>query len=387
MGSADKRDACVTESNHRSNFNEIAILVRGRRGPVSHDAFRILGASPVGVSRRVRRVRLGRLGGGGTVEGELARGMGMFAMGLGQYSKHTAVADSINVDTVKRWNRYLHETQLESNRRRREQLTNDRKRTVEAVAATQKRLRDNPEPRDILQGDALNVALDEITDPRVYYRILPASRERVGGATIRAIPFRYGSAAITVGLHQLATESVPPPLQTPEFETDRAAFKRLDQEITKQIAADQEPDPATVKQLLAAIYAAEEKAAKTLRPNSLESKQAERYLKALHGLVVMLKTPAIDDIVAGTEKRTDASLGDLLNFMSAFNLRFGPAVTPPQRQAYTALYLQLVKLRDEAAKVLAGTTPKPPAAVDAAVAEDFFSTMTYDDLQKKAPKP
>jgi hypothetical protein len=326
-------------------------------------------------------------GGVGTHEGDVARGMGMFAMGVGQYNKHTAVADSINVDTVKRWNQYVHEAQMESNRRRREQLTNDRNRTVEAVAATQKRLRDNPEPRDILQGDALNVALDEITDPRVYYRILPAARERVGGANIRAIPFRYGAAAITVGLHQLATEAVPAPLRTPEFEADREAFKRLDQEIVRQIAADQEPDPKTVNQLLAAIYAAEDKAAKTLRPNSLESKQADRYLKALHGLVVMLKAPALDDILDGSEKRADASLGDLLNFMTSFNLRFGPAVTPPQRQAYTALYPQLVKLRDESAKVLAGTTPKQPAVASAASIEDFFSTMTYDDLRKKAPKP
>ena len=72
--------------------------------------------------------------------------------------------------------------------------------------------------------------------------------------------------------------------------------------------------------------------------------------------------------------------------MTAFNLRFGPAVTPPQRQAYTALYPQLVKLRDEAAKALADSTSTPGKPAVAA-AEDFFSTMTFDGLQKRAPKP
>jgi len=122
-----------------------------------------------------------------------------------------------------------------------------------------------------------------------------------------------------------------------------------------------------------------------LRPNSLESKQADRYLKALHGLVVMLKTPKLDGYLEGVEKRNDASVGELLNFMTSFNLRFGPAVTPPQRKAYTELYPQLAKLRDESAKAMAGSTPTQPAAASAL--EDFFSTMTYDDLQKKAPKP
>ncbi len=52
------------------------------------------------------------------------------------------------------------------------------------------------------------------------------------------------------------------------------------------------------------------------------------FLKALHGLVAMLDTPALDLILAGVEKRPEATLGELLGFMNAFNFRFGPATTP-----------------------------------------------------------
>jgi hypothetical protein len=326
----------------------------------------------------------GGWGGIGTHDSELARGMGVFAAGAGFYNKQTAIADSINTDTVMRWNEYMHEVQMNSGRILQKRREERRERNLNLSDAIQKRLRDNPEPRDVLRGDALNVAFDEIDDPRVYVKALQGAKVRIGGEKIRNIPFRYAAAAITVGIHQLATGTLPTPLLRPDFEADREALKALDQQIFEQIADDKDPDPATVKKLLAAIYAIEEKAAKILPNNSLERKQADKYLKALHGLVVMLKTPAIDDIVAGVEKRPDATLGELLSFMNAFNLRFGVASTPQQQEVYRFLYPKLVELRDQVAPALATSAPPQPRGT---AAEDFFSVLSYDDLQKKAPKP
>ena len=42
--------------------------------------------------------------------------------------------------------------------------------------------------------------------------------------------------------------------------------------------------------------------------------------------------------------------------MNAFNLRFGAASTPAQRQVYDTLYPKLVELRNEVAPALAATT-------------------------------
>ncbi len=70
--------------------------------------------------------------------------------------------------------------------------------------------------------------------------------------------------------------------------------------------------------------------------------------------------------------------------MTAFNLRFGVASTPQQREVYNFLYPKLVQLRDEVAPALA-TSAAPKAS--GSEAEDFFSGMSYDDLQRKAPKP
>jgi hypothetical protein len=70
--------------------------------------------------------------------------------------------------------------------------------------------------------------------------------------------------------------------------------------------------------------------------------------------------------------------------MSAFNLRFGVATTPQQKQVYSALYPQLVRLREEVAPALKTMAAPKLTGTEA---QDFFSRMSLEDLEKKAPKP
>jgi len=320
----------------------------------------------------------------GTAEGDIARGMGLYAQGMGFYERQTAEARSIDTDTVMRWNQFVHESQMNSNRLREQRQVNARERNTRLTGERQKRLRDNPDPSDIHRGDALNTALDEIDDPRVYAKALQGAKVKVGGENIRQIPFRYASAAITFSIRQLTKGPLPASLLTPEFEADREALKALDQQITEQIADGKDPDPATVEKLIAVIYAAEEKAARLLPRNSRGRNEADRFLKGLHGLAAMLKTPAIDVILSGVENRLDATLGELLNFMTAFNLRFGVASTPQQREIYSTLYPKLVQLRNEIAPALATSAAPKTSGTEA---ENFFAVMSDNDLHKKAPKP
>jgi hypothetical protein len=326
--------------------------------------------------------------GASTAEGDLARGLGMFAKGAGEYNRQTAEAAAIDKDTLIRWNQYVYHAQQNANRVRAQRQAQARERNTALIDARQRRLRDNPEPRDIERGDALNAALDEIDDPRVYVQALNAAKVKLGAPLIRHIPFRYASAAITYSLHELTEGPMPAALQGPEFAAERSAIKALGQQVDAQLEDDQGPDPQTLKKLFEAIYAAEEKIDQTLARNSRERTEAERYLKALHGLAGMLKTPALDVILAGLDRRPEATLGDLLAFMTAFNLRFGVASTLQQREAYTQLYPRLVELRNQIAPALAASAPQssaPPAGTS--VVTDFFSGMSIDDLRKQAPKP
>ena len=153
---------------------------------------------------------------------------------------------------------------------------------------------------------------------------------KIGGETIRNIPFQKAAAAITMSIHQITQGGPPASLMTPEFEAERDGDQgRWARKCARRSRTDKNPDPAkTIKKLLALITKAEEKADAILPQETRDRTEADRYLKALHGLIAMLKTPAIDVILAGVEKRPDATLGELLDFMNAFNLRFGVASTP-----------------------------------------------------------
>ena len=170
----------------------------------------------------------------------------------------------------------------------------------------------------------------------------------------------------------------------PGFVADREAFELADVKLTEQVAEGKDPDPATVDRLLAAIYSAETRVGNVYPRNTLARDDADRFLKGLHGLAAMLKTPSLAVILAGVENRPDATLGELLNFVVAFNLRFGVASTPQQKQIYSTLYPKLVQVRNKIAPALAASDPPLVCGTEP---EDFFSVMTMNDLQKRAPQP
>ncbi len=327
----------------------------------------------------------GGWGGASTVQGSVARGLGAYAAGAGYYNQQTAIANSINTDTVMRWNQYMYESQVNANRNERARIARRKYGTEKAQDQIYKRLRDNPEPTDIHHGDALNVVLDEVNDPRIYSKTLDSAKVKLGGEMIRDIPFQYAAAAITTSIHQITQSPPPKSLSNPEFEAERQALRTYGRQVRDHLDKGETPDPALVDKALAAVNALEAKVDSTLPRNDRGRVEADKYLKSVHGLLAMTKTPALDLLLAGVEKHPDATLGELLQFMNACNLRFGVADTPRQRKVYDTLYPKLVALRDQ----IAPARDQAPVATTATGAEagEFFEKMPYEDLQKKAPAP
>src|SRR6185437_1314632 len=94
-------------------------------------------------------------------------GMGYYALGAGQYNLDTAEAASINTDTVMRWNEFMFLSQMEANKREYQRMAHRQRRDSATGEAIYQRLRDNPNEGDIRSGNALNVILDQVTDPRI----------------------------------------------------------------------------------------------------------------------------------------------------------------------------------------------------------------------------
>ena len=91
-------------------------------------------------------------GWGGTLQGDIARGLGYFNMGAGIYNHQTAIARSINTDTAIRWNQYVYLSQKQATHdymvRRDAALAKDRS----AYEAIVERIQEHPTAADVADG-------------------------------------------------------------------------------------------------------------------------------------------------------------------------------------------------------------------------------------------
>jgi hypothetical protein len=102
--------------------------------------------------------------------------------------------------------------------------------------------------------------------------------------------------------------------------------------------------------------------------------QALRFLTACASLLDLLEKPNIRPALLELKKVQDTTVGNLLGFMHAYNLRSGAATAPEQRQAYHQLFATLDRTRDQ---ILAEAKlgPTAPGTADPKAAIDFFQDL------------
>ncbi len=321
----------------------------------------------------------------GTPQGDILRGEAMFAMGMGRYNLETAQANSIDADTTKRWNEYMYNARLEAARQFRERQARLLARTNTNAEAIRLRLRNSPNQVDIESGNALNAALDELNAPKVFPKaIYEGSKVKLGGDLIRDIPFNYAAAAISISVQQLVQGDPPVVLRRPEFADDLAALRAIVTELRQQSEELGEDKPETIKKAKDLVLAIRAKAETTLGRTTQPFRDADRHLKAVYGLASMLETPAINVLLAGVEKRPEATLGDLLEFMSEYSLRFGASTSTRQRQVYRTLFPMLAKIREDVVPTPAPVAPTSAQAVNDAPAA-VFDGLGYKNAEIKPP--
>jgi len=328
-------------------------------------------------------------GWGATPQGDIARGLAYFNMGAGIYNVDTAIACSIDLDTVIRWNQYVYLSQQEGTReyfaRRNAAIAKGRN----AYNALLKRIQENPIAHDIENGDALNAALDQLSDPRIHSSALRTADTPIAAKSIHEIPFRNASEGVTFSLSQLkASSQWPTVLLEPRFASERAEFETLVDEIRKENTENGQISPGTLSKLRAVISRLKDKLAALPLEDTAENQEALKFVKTATALTRLLEKPEIDEVLNELKKIEKTTVGNLLAFMQTFNLRFAPATTPRQRMVYNELYPILAQTRDRIiseAKLDNNVTDMAGKAKP----HDFFSAMDLDHIEgkKKVPPP
>jgi len=289
----------------------------------------------------------GGIGPGSTPQGDIARGAGIMAAGMGQFNMSTAMANSINVDTAIKWNQYVYLSLEEDNRKKAIHRAYRVARNKENYQLILSRIRENPTLADLRSGDALNAVLEQLLDPKLDPSSMRQSSVPLSGKTIRTIPFQHGSEALTFSLLRLtAHDDWPISLRGDEFARERKAYERavdnaLDLDIEGKLSL------RAVVQVQNAVVDLERKVDQEIPQSSRDLYvQAKNHLKKLAQIGQMFKSPVVESVLADVDKYPGTTVGDLLVFMQRHNLRFGTADTDAERELYLNLFASLKTQRD-----------------------------------------
>jgi len=325
-----------------------------------------------------------------TPQGSIAQGLGQLYSGAGLYNQRTAVANSINEDTWQRWNQYMYLSNEEATRKYVAKKYADVQKNKDSYNAIIKRLQDNPTAKDVTDGDALNAALDQLNDPRIQGSSLRIASTSIDAKDIGEIPFRNASEAVTIILSQVkGATKWPTALDLPRFADQKKLFEDVVEQARKEDEdGDISPETLTRAHTLVSNLRAELEA----RPlaDSRDNQAALRFTKTLAGLIRLLEKPDTREALDQLRMVKTTTVGNLIGFMHAYNLRFGAATTPRQRVLYETLYPALDQARDRVMSEakLDNTNIKP---VEPGQVGDFFNKLDLDQLEGKAkneaPKP
>jgi hypothetical protein len=242
--------------------------------------------------------------------------------------------------------------------------------------AHQKKLRDNPGQHEIENGDALNAAVMDLSDPRLGSTASRAANANVPASLIAEVPFQNASERVTFVLDKLRGASKwPRAFETPRFAKDKDLYNVIVERIRKE---DMEGDVSakTITQAKTLVASLRGKLMAQPLEDEDDQKAALNFINASTALVGLLDKPDIRPALAQLKQVKDTSLGNLLGFMHAFNLRFGAAETQKQKLAYQQLYGILDQTRDQ---ILAEAKLEPNTK--APLASDFY--QSFDESKSR----
>jgi len=260
----------------------------------------------------------------------------------------------------------------------------------ESLDKIMKRIQDNPTAADVDDGDALNAALDQLSNPRVQGSSLRTASQPISAKIIADIPFKYASEGVTIILSNFkGATKWPPALEISRFAGDKKSFEEIAEQARKE-DEDGEISPETITRARDLIANLRAKLDNMPLADSRDNQAAKRFVTMLDGLVRLMAKPDTQKVLDQLRMVQNTTVGSLIGFMHVYNLRFGKATTPNQRSIYEQLYPILDEVRDQVVKAAdlgsAETVRAEPKHVG-----DFFDKMDLDKLdakpKKDAPKP
>ena len=298
-------------------------------------------------------------------------GLGAYARGQGVYALQKAKADAINVETMVKWNKALRARQAALREEKRQKAIQQEIHREQRVAEM-----------DLKDGTTLNNLLLQIFDADPGVVRSARVKAPISPAAIREIPFEWDSEAIAICLDQLTGQgSLPPVLMRPTFLEERNALHAA---VQPALTEDAKGDvaPATRKHIDEVVAAFRARFLKETPDFDPGYQDALEYFTTLASLSRLLSDPSMKAFLEQLDDNHERTVGDLVAFMNAYNLRFGPTTSDRQLEIYARLVPALATIREQA--VSGGAAPSTPDRTGEglrAAGRQAFKGMSWDELE------
>jgi hypothetical protein len=219
---------------------------------------------------------------------------------------------------------------------------------------------------------------------------LRAAKVPVPASLIAEVSFVYASERVTFMLNGVRSSvKWPEVFEEERFANDQKTFDDLATRLRRE-ADEGDVSPRSLREATAFVNDLRAKLDAQPLKDPDDQKEALRFLTACTSLLGLLEKPNISPALLELRKIQDTMVGNLLGFMHAYNLRFGVATTPKQRQAYQQLFAILDQTRDQ---ILAEARLDSTATARANPkhATDFFQNLdqgrSRGGATPRAPRP
>lgn len=322
--------------------------------------------------------------GGQTPASAYLNGLGRYAMGAGVYNYDTALATQINAQTAMQLNDYMaqiaHESAFIHHARVHQEFLRDRTLYNRHIQS----LRDNPTPQQVENGDALNQAVRDLSDPRLGSSALRAATEPIPADVISEVPFENQSERVTIMLDQLRSAfKWPEVFEEPRFNDDKKLYDDLVTRLRKEDEAG-DVSPKTLQEARKLVNDLRAKITAQPLKDEDDQRQAERFINASSALIGLLDKPDTRAALSQLRDVKNTTMGSLLGFMHAYNLRFAPAKNVKERRIYHQLWETMDRARDQIlAEAKLDQTPRNQMNPDVMV--DFYGRIKQKPESQNPP--
>ena len=199
-------------------------------------------------------------------------------------------------------------------------------------------MRKNPSTLDITDGDAVNVLLDVLLNPATADQSLQLIKTPLRAKVIANIPFEVATECITVCLASMTTDSEwPLQLRGQAFPPEREGMQNAIQNALKEDETGN-LEPETIDAVQKAITTLRLKFVKQVPQDAADYVEAQNKIKAMAGFDQDAGQLQDREGPGRAGRLPGTTLGDLLAFMQAFNLRFSDRqLIPPAANLPEAL--------------------------------------------------